>query len=128
MNKIVLTGRITANVELKQTPNGVSVCQFCIAVKRPHTTDKTDFFNCVAWRSTAEFISRYFEKGKMIAISGCLTNRTYEDKNNVKHTISEIIVDEAEFCGDKAKNEAPQTTTPQNPQFEEIKDDSDLPF
>lgn len=81
MNSICLTGRLTDDVELKQTPSGVSVCSFTLAVKRPNVKDTTDFINCVAWRGTAEFISRYFGKGNKIEVNGVLTSRKYEDKN-----------------------------------------------
>ena len=75
MNSIQLIGRLTADVELKQTQSGVSVCQFNIAVDRPKVRDTTDFIPCVAWRNTAEFICKYFRKGNKIALNGVLTTR-----------------------------------------------------
>lgn len=131
MNNVSLTGRLTADVELKATPSGLSVCTFTIAVKRPHTKDTTDFINCVAWRNTAEFISAYFKKGNMIALCGALTQRNYEDKNGNKRTAYEVLIDNAEFCGEKAKSEqnVPNTQEKeQEPHFEELKPDDDLPF
>lgn len=134
MNSINLTGRLTANVELKQTQSGVPVCSFRIAVKRPNTKDETDFINCTAWRSTAEFVARYFSKGSMIAVTGYLTSRKYEDKNGNKRTEYEVVCDRCEFCEGKAtKDEQTQETAPAfspspAPQFEEIGNGDDLPF
>lgn len=124
MNSLNLIGRLTADVEVKQTQSGVSVCQFCIAVKRPHTSDKTDFINCVAWRNTAEFIAKYFCKGKMIAVSGCLTSRDYEDKNSNKHHVHEVIVESAEFCGDKKQTQ----TAFESETGLTVVDDEEIPF
>lgn len=126
MNNINLTGRLTATVELKSTASGVSVCSFTLAVKRPHTKDTTDFINCVAWRNTAEFISAYFKKGNMIAVSGALTQRNYEDKNKNKRTAFEVLVDNAEFCGDKSVSDQTETQPNEPAQFEV--DEKDLPF
>lgn len=130
MNSIQLIGRLTEQVELKQTQSGIPVCAFALAVKRPHSKDVTDFLNCVAWRHTAEFISKYFGKGQMIAITGCLTSRKYEDKDGNKRTAYEVVVDNAEFCGSKnPQNENEGTSYDQEePQFEEISLDDELPF
>ena len=135
MNTIVLTGRLTADIELKQTSTGIPVCSFTIAVKRPHTKDTTDFINCVAWRNTAEFVSRYFKKGQMIAVTGCLTARNYADHAGSKRTIYEVVCDNCEFCGGKesaGKEEEKQENVPhfqENvPHFEEVSLDADLPF
>lgn len=124
MNNICLTGRLTADVELKQTPNGVAVCSFTLAVKRPNVKDTTDFINCVAWRGTAEFISRYFRKGNKIEVNGVLTSRNYEDKNKNKRTAFEVVCDRCDFCESKADDEA----TAAAPQFEPLDTESDLPF
>lgn len=104
-NKVIMLGRITQDLELKTTPNGVSVLQFSIACDRRYQTKgeekKSDFFNCVAWRNEAEFISKYWSKGRPILIEGELQNRSYDDKNGVKRYVTEIIVDRATFTGDK---------------------------
>lgn len=104
-NKVIMLGRITRDLELKTTPNGVSVLQFSIACDRRYQTKgeekKSDFFNCVAWRNEAEFISKYWSKGRPILIEGELQNRSYDDKNGVKRYVTEIIVDRATFTGDK---------------------------
>ncbi len=107
-NKVILLGRVTQDLELKTTPQGVSVLSFSIAVDRRFQTKgeekKSDFFNCVAWRSEAEFISRFWSKGKPILIEGELQNRSYVDKNSVTRYVTEIIVDRASFTGDARPN------------------------
>ena len=101
MNSVNMIGRLTSDVELKQTQNGVSVCSFTLAVDRPNAKETTDFINFVAWRQTAEFISRYFKKGNKIAISGVLTSRKFQDQNGKNHVAFEVVVDRAEFCESK---------------------------
>ncbi len=107
-NKVILLGRITKDLELKTTPSGVSVLSFSIAVDRRFQTKgeerKSDFFNCVAWRNEAEFISRFWSKGRPILVEGELQNRSYVDNNGVTRYITEVIVDRATFTGDKAQN------------------------
>lgn len=107
-NKVILLGRITQDIELKTTPQGVSVCSFSIAVDRRFQQKgeekKSDFFNCVAWRNEAEFISRYWSKGRAILVEGELQNRSYVDKNGVTRYATEIIVDRASFTGESKAN------------------------
>ena len=103
-NKVILGGRLTAEIELKQTPNGVPVCQFSVAVNRKRSKDgeqKADFINCVAWRNTAEFISRYFRKGSSICVEGEIQTRSWDDQNGQKRYATEIIVNEASFVDGK---------------------------
>lgn len=103
LSKAIVMGRITHDLEVRQTPSGTAVLQFTVAVDRNYSKDsekQTDFINCVAWRQTAEFIGRYFGKGRMIAVDGRLQTRTYEDKNNIKHYITELIVENANFTGE----------------------------
>lgn len=106
-NKAILMGRICNDLELKSTPSGNSVLSFAVAVERAYQAKgeerKTDFFNCVAWRANADFISRFFSKGRMILIDGELQNRKYTDKNGVERYITEIIVDRAYFTGESGK-------------------------
>lgn len=106
MNKVIMMGRIANELELKTTPNGVPTCQFRIAVDRNFQKrgeeKKADFFNVVAWRQTAEFISKWFGKGRLILIEGELQTRQYTDKNGNPATWYEIVVDNAHFTGEKA--------------------------
>lgn len=123
-NKAILMGRITKDLELKTTPSGVSVLSFSIAVDRKYQAKgeekKTDFFNCVAWRNEAEFIARWFAKGKMILVEGELQNRTYDDNNGITRYVTELIVDRATFTGEKSENAAngSQATPYQPPQVQ----------
>lgn len=103
LNRIILMGRLVADPELRQTPNGISVATFCVAVDRNYQSKnssekQTDFINCVAWRQTGEFISRYFAKGRMIAVEGSLQTRRYEDKTGAKRTAYDVVVDQAYFA------------------------------
>lgn len=103
LNKAIILGRITHDLEVRQTQSGTAVLQFTVAVDRNYSKDsekQTDFINCVAWRQTAEFISRWFSRGRMIAVDGRLQTRTYEDKNGTKHYITELIVENANFTGE----------------------------
>ena len=107
MNSVNLLGRIATDNEVRVTPNGVSVLTFRLAVDRPPSKDgerEADFITCVAWRQTAEFISKYFIKGSMIGISGKLRTRQYEDSrySDVTHYATEVYVDSAYFAGQKA--------------------------
>lgn len=105
LNKAIIMGRITHDLEIRHTPSGTAVLQFTVAVDRNYSKDgekQTDFISCVAWRQTAEFIGRYFYKGRMIAVDGRLQSRTYEDKNSTKHYITELIVENANFTGEKS--------------------------
>lgn len=95
LNTVILMGRITQDLELKQTQNGTSVLSFNVAVDRGYVKQgeerQTDFITCVAWRQTAEFISKYFSKGRMIALEGNLRTRTYDDKNGSKHYVTRYM-------------------------------------
>ena len=104
-NRAILMGRICNDLELKTTPSGVTVLSFRVAVDRSYQAKgeerKSDFFNCVAWRQNADFISRFFSKGRMILVEGELQTRQYVDKNNVTQNVVELIVDNARFTGEK---------------------------
>ena len=132
INKVILGGRLTADPELKQTPQGVSVTTFSIAVNRKGKDAQTDFINCVAWRQTADFICRFFKKGSSICISGSVQTRSYEDKQGNKRTVTEIIANEAYFVDGKSDNSASEqgapTFTAAQASFEEVSGDDDLPF
>lgn len=112
-NKAVLMGRICNDLELKTIQSGISVLSFRIAVDRSYQVKgedrKTDFFNIVAWRSTAEFISQYFSKGRMILVDGELQTRQYTDKNGVTQNVVELNVSSAYFTGENKEQAAPST-------------------
>ncbi len=116
LNSVTLMGRITKDIELKKVGSDISVCKFSIAVDRQFK-DKatgeriTDFIDCQAWRGTADFIARYFEKGSMIAVEGSLQNNNWTDKDGNKRYSYIVQVDQAHFCG--SKNESAQTDTAQ---------------
>lgn len=138
-NKVILGGRLTADPECKQTTSGISVCSFTLAVNRKFSKEgeqQVDFINCVAWRNTAEFISRYFKKGSSLCIVGNIQTRTWTDQNNQKRFATEVIVDEAMFVDSKSDGgQAPSGgyipdayTAQAATQFEEIPGDESLPF
>ena len=103
-NKVILMGRITHDLELKTTQTGVNVCTFSIAVDRRFQNKgeekKTDFFNIVAWRQQADFVCRWFSKGRPILVEGELQTRSYVDKNGQNVRVTEIIADRLSFAGD----------------------------
>lgn len=107
LNSAIIMGRLTADPELRTTTSGLSVTSFSVAVdrrfQRQGEEKQTDFINVVAWRQTAEFVSRYFHKGSMIAVQGSIQTRNYEDKNGNKRTAVEIVADNVSFCGSKAE-------------------------
>lgn len=118
INRIVLMGRITHDLELRQTPSGNVVVAFSIAVERNFKDQngeyQTDFINCVAWNKTAEHICRYFSKGRMIALEGNLRTRTYDDKNGTKRYVTEVFVDSVSFTGERV--DSPQNGYQNAPQ------------
>lgn len=154
MNKVVLIGRLTADPELRQTQSGISSCRFTVAVNRKFKNQNgeydADFISCQAWRQTAEFVSRYFNKGKMIALEGTLRTGSYQDRNHsdVTHYTTDVFVENVEFCGDSkgsnnntaqqssgaqsvvqaAQNAGVQTEQIDLSDFEEILSDGDVPF
>lgn len=158
MNNVQIIGRLTADPELRRTQSGISSCRFTVAVNRKYKNKDTyqydaDFISCVAWKQTAEFISRYFSKGKMIALQGNLRTGSFQDRNHpdVTHYTTDVFVENVEFCGDKGGNNSgnqqqpqqqrpPQQQTPAPAQqpgqfsysnlsdFEEILSDGDVPF
>lgn len=106
-NLVVLTGRLTADPELKKTPSDVSVSNFSIAVQRAYKSGEepiTDFINIVAWRSTADFICKYFKKGSMIGIEGAIQTRRYEDKDGKNRTAFEVVANNVQFVESKRNN------------------------
>lgn len=140
LNKVILGGRLTADVELKQTPSGVPVCSFSLAVNRKHSKDseqQTDFINCVAWRNTAEFISKYFRKGSSLCAIGSVQTRSWTDNNGQKRYATEVVVDEALFVDSKNEGEtqgaasyadALGSVAPKKDDLTELSENDDLPF
>ena len=144
LNNAVIMGRICADPELRQTPSGVAVTRFTVAVDRGYAKQgeekKTDFINVVAWRNTAEFVCKYFNKGSMIAVQGAIETGSYE-KDGVKRNTFEIKADNVSFCGSKneGQNNNSSQTEPQttSASFNNVvpgdftalaDDDDDLPF
>ena len=150
LNKVVLCGRMTADPELKQTASGIAVVSFTLAVNRRYQSkagenaqaQQADFISIVAWRQTAEFISRYFRKGSAICITGSIQTRSWQDQQGQKRYTTEVVADEAMFVDSKNDGAAGGQYTPDSysatpsyssapmtaPKFEEIKTDDDLPF
>jgi len=145
-NLVVLTGRLTADPELKTTPNGVSVTSFSIAVERRYKQGEerqADFINIVAWRSSAEFICKYFKKGSMIGIEGSIQTRKYQDKDGNNRTAFEVVANNVQFVEFKKADNNSDNNAPVDPEndplnqlqdklneFEDLGnvDDEDYPF
>ncbi len=152
LNKAVLAGRLTADPELKQTPSGVSVLRFTLAVNRRFSRNangeqgeqQTDFITMVAWRQTAEFISKYFRKGSALCVTGSIQTRSWQDNQGQKRYATDVVVDEAMFVDSRSESGAPQggnyvpeaynaapsfsSNQGAAPNFEELNTDDDLPF
>ncbi|MDD6644859.1 MAG: single-stranded DNA-binding protein [Oscillospiraceae bacterium] len=157
LNRVILMGRITADLELKRTASGISVTSFTVAVDRNYVKQgeqrQTDFINVVCWRQQAEFVCRYFGKGSMIAVEGQLQTRTYQAKDGTNRYVTEVVADNISFTGERrdqsnsgynsyapANNQQPvyqqapvqeqQTSYSNgaNSDFEEMPMDDDLPF
>lgn len=106
MNKVFLQGRLTKDIELRYTTtNNIPVASFSLAVDREYEKDKTDFLNCVAYGKTAEFISKYFSKGKLLLAIGTLQTRFYDDKDGKRVYVTEVIIDKTYFTGEKETKE-----------------------
>lgn len=149
LNKVVLCGRLTADPELKQTQSGIAVVTFTLAVNRRFQSrsadasnqQQADFINVVAWRQTAEFISKYFKKGSALCVTGSLQTRNWQDQQGNRRYATEVVVDEAMFVDSRNESTgapagytpdaytAPSFSTPAGaPNFEEMKTEEDLPF
>ena len=149
LNKVVLCGRLTADPELKQTQSGIGVTTFTLAVNRrfqsrsadQQQAQQADFINVVAWRQTAEFISKYFKKGSALCVTGSLQTRTWQDQQGNRRYATEVVVDEAMFVDSRNETGAAAGYTPDAyttasfstpvsaaPNFEEMKAEDDLPF
>lgn len=139
MNSINLVGRLVSDPELKQTQSGKSVCSFTLAVSRPRVKDTTDFINVVVWEKSAEYLTNYGRKGNLVAVTGVLTSRKYDDKDGNHRTAFEVVCDLVSLCESRDKGQGGVSVTPTNKssnkgiveppaQFVDLDNDSDLPF
>ena len=136
LNKVVLIGNLTADPELKQTQSGISVVSFTIAINRRYAKGKpdreADYISIVAWRQSAEFVSRYFKKGKPILVCGSIQSRSYTDNQGNKRYVTEVVADEVGFVESKSESQSDASQyvpdAYRQPQFEDVTDDGDLPF
>ena len=128
----MIVGRLTADPELRYTPNNVAVIAFSIACQRNFQNKdgerEADFIDCVAWRQTAEFIAKYFAKGDQIGVQGRLATRVYKGKDDKNHKVTELVVDEVSFIGSKKEQANMNHEDDTDNQFVEIDDNGDLPF
>ncbi len=148
MNKAILVGNLTRDPEQRTTGSGIPVTSFTVAVQRRFKSQdgqqQADFISCVAWRSTAEFVAKYFVKGSKIGVIGTIQTRTYDDANGVRKYVTEVVADEVEFVTSKAQNpgatrgDAPGQSMPQEQNADDLfaeelsdfqpLDDAELPF
>lgn len=143
-NKVILMGNLTANPELKQTTSGVSACTFTIAVNRKPTKEgaqECDFFTIVSYRKTAEFVAKWFKKGRAILVCGELRNRNWTNKDGVKHWVTEVMAEDVTFAGNtegEGRKTVPNAAEPvkndthydpyADNNFVEVQSDDNLPF
>lgn len=130
LNQIQIMGRVTQAPEMKQTASGVSMCRFSVAVDRDFKgrdgSRETDFFDCVAWRNTAEFVSNYIGKGRMVVVAGAMQSRKWTDRNGNNRISWEVQANEVYF-GD-SKRESGQAAESEQKFVEADADDENLPF
>ena len=140
MNKVFLIGNLTRDPELRETPSGVAMCRFAIAVQRPYSSQdgerQTDFFECTAWRGLGETIARYTKKGNKVAVTGSIELRDYEDNQGARRTAVDVIVQDCEMLTPRDNSngfddvaDAPRQSAPKKkPMLQAMDDDSDIPF
>ena len=132
INKAILMGRLTRDPELRHTGTGTPVCSFTVAIDNGYGENRqTDFINCVAWNKTAEFVDKYFSKGKLIALIGRITTRSWEGQDGKKNYSTEVVVSEVSFCGDTKKEEntaGSETTAVDEDGFTAMGEPGDLLF
>ena len=137
MNKVLLTGNVVRDPEHRATTNGTSVCNFTVAINRKYKdstgTYPSDDINCVAWKNTADFVSKYFQKGSPIEVEGSLETRNFEDSKGIKRYVTEVHVEQVGFNGRRLRDDVPENKSAEDlfgdelAEFKPI-DDSDLPF
>ena len=129
MNKVYLIGNLTRDPEVSETSNGTALCRFSIAVNRNYTDEDgkkiADYFNIATWRGQAETCGKYLKKGSKVAILGSLQNRSYDDKDGNRRTVTDIVASEVEFLSSNCSKEA---QAPEQMKLEEVSDDEQLPF
>ena len=112
LNCVTLMGRMVKDAEIKTTPTGTNVTNFVVAVDKAYNKNndhpEANFIDCVAWNKTAEFVSKYFQKGSRIVLEGYLQTRTYEDKENKKHKVTEVVASNVHFVDKKSDNSVSQ--------------------
>jgi single-strand DNA-binding protein len=129
LNTAILMGRLVKDPEMRSTQSGTPVCSFTLAVNRRGKDDGTDFIDIVAWSKTAEFVSKYFQKGQLVAVKGRIQTRTWEDQNNNKRKSTEIVAEEVHFAESKKSGGNEQVGDPIMGGFAPLSDASDdLPF
>lgn len=126
LNSIIIQGRLTADPELRQTQSGVSVVNFTVACNRDHNKEETDFISCIAWRQTAEFISKYFRKGQLVLAKGSLQSRKWTDRDGGKRINWDVVCDNVYFC--ESKKDSGDTAKAPDVTYTEVDDDGELPF
>lgn len=135
LNQVIMQGRLVNEPELKQTTTGTSVLTFTVASERDFRTSdgrrESDFFDCVAWKGSAEFITKYFHKGDMILVTGRLQNRTYQTNDGSNRKVTEVVVESVNFCGSKSERNENTNNASSGNEFVNIPDgvmDDGLPF
>jgi len=128
LNSIIIQGRLTADPELRQTQSGVSVVNFTVACNREHNKEETDFISCIAWRQTAEFVSKYFRKGQLVLVRGSLQSRKWTDRDGGKRINWDVVCDNVYFCESKKDSGDGYTAKTPDVTYTEVEDDGELPF
>lgn len=131
LNKVILMGRLVAEPDVRSTLSGVSVTTFSLAVDRgyakPGEEKQVDFIQIVCWRSTADFVGKYFSKGQLVAVEGAIRTRNYTDQSGTKRYITEVVANEVFFAEGKKQQQQPTESGAMNP-LDIQYSDSDLPF
>lgn len=130
-NRITLIGNLTSDIELRETPSGVPVASFSLAVGRKQTQDAeriTDFFNCTAWRGAAEVLAKFGKKGNKLFIEGTVQIRTYEDSKGIKRTVYDVIVTDFEFLTPRTEDTFESVQQARKSKLVAMDTDEDIPF
>ena len=132
LNKVIIMGRLTRDPELRRTQSGTAVTSFTLAVDRDFKSQsgekETDFIDVVAWRNTGEFAAKYLTKGRMAAVEGRIQVRDWQDKDGNRRKAVEVVADNVYFADSKRDSKPQETPATNEPDFDEIEDDGDLPF